>query len=109
MMKDNVRFLSEFAPKIGVTIKQMLVGVFDYFNKGNLDKYNKAIVIFFNTDKGVFNSTMFSNSNISYLDLILISKYIDTLGIDGLLDDGDYLGDEGYPEYDEPDDKEPED
>ena len=109
MMKDNLRFLGELIPKFGVTIKQMLVGVFDYFNKGRLDKYNKAIVIFFNTDEGVLDSCIFSNTGISYLDLVIIGKYIDTLGVEGLLDNGGYLGDEGYPEYDESDDKEPED
>ena len=45
-MKNNLYFLGSIIPKIGITIKQVMVGVFDYFNEEKLNNYDKVIVIF---------------------------------------------------------------
>ena len=108
-MKNNLYFLGSIIPKIGITIKQVMVGVFDYFNEEKLNNYDKVIVIFFNTNDGHFNSTTFSNSDVGFIDHIITGEYLKAIGTDGILTDAyDNLSDEGYPEDDGPDDFEDE-
>ena len=104
-MKNNLFFLGGIIPKIGVTVKQALIGMFDYFNEGKLDQYNKVIVIFFNTEKGVFESTTFSNTDVTPIDHIVLGEYFKAIGVDNILCGMEEdLTNEGYPvDDDEPD------